>query len=697
MIPNTLPKSLADNPRLDQWIGIQVGRRLRVSTGKVELGQGVLTALAQIAAEELDVSLERVILVSGETVGAPNEHFTAGSMSVEVGGAALRLVCAEVRAALVERAAARLGVDSANLDVEDGNVLENGAPTGLSYWTLADEIDLTRDASGAAPVKRRADYRLVGRSVPRIDLPLKIAEAVFIHDIDLEGMLHARPIHRPWPGARLASVDEARLAKAGGIELVRVGDFLAVTSVSEHAVMTAATLAETAVTWEGGTPLADNSDAPAWLMAQPSVDRVLEGLRPQPAVTGATLTALYSRPFIAHGSIGPCCALARFADGRLTVLTHSQGVYPLRTAICRALDMLPADVEVLHRPGAGCYGHNGADDAAFDAALIATRMPGRWIRVLWTRADELGTGPVGAAMAVKLSTGLAEDGRPVGWTTEIWSPTHAQRPGMGVGVNLLGARAMPGREPEPVVDVPDASGGGAVRNAATAYDLPDQRIIHHFLPEVAVRTSALRCLGAYANVFAIEGFIDECAERAGRDPVEYRLSLLSEPRARAVIEKCAELAGWAEGDQRGIGFARYKNKAAWCACIAEVAVEEEVRVTRVWCAVDGGLIINPDGARNQIEGGIIQGASWTLKEQVRFAGGRISSRSWADYPIFRFSDVPEIEITLIDAINQPPLGMGEVAHGPIAGAIGNAVARTLGMRLRQLPFTRERIVEALLG
>jgi CO/xanthine dehydrogenase Mo-binding subunit len=372
-------------------------------------------------------------------------------------------------------------------------------------------------------------------------------------------------------------------------------------------------------------------------------------------------------------------------------------VYPLRTSICQVLNVQPSNVHIVHRPGAGCYGHNGADDVAFDAALIAQKLPGRWIRVLWSRGDELSASPVGAAMAVKLSAGFGDDGRPEGWTVEIWSPTHAQRPGMANRINLLGARALPGYVAEKLADVPDANGGGAVRNAMALYDLPDQKIIHHFIPELPVRTSALRSLGAYANVFAIEGFIDECAAHLGRDPVAYRLALLPDPRARAVIETCAAMAGWSEGDSRGIGFSRYKNKAAWCACIAEVAVEEEVRLTRVWCAVDGGLIINPDGARNQVEGGIIQGASWALKERVPFADGRIAARGWADYPILRFSEVPEIEIALIDAPGEPALGMGEVAHGPIAAAIGNAMARTLGTRLRQLPLTRERIVTALLG
>jgi nicotinate dehydrogenase subunit B len=704
MIPNALPKSLADNPRLDQWIGFEDGGRVRVATGKVELGQGILTALAQIAAEELDVSMAQLRLISGETPATPNEIFTAGSMSIEGGGAALRLVCAQVRALFLERAAALLGADAASLAMEDGAILQDGAPTGMSYWSLAADIDLSHDATGAAPTKKPSEYRVVGKAVPRVDLAAKIADAAFIHDILPDGVLHARVIRQPWPGARLAGVDEARLNRPrGDIAALRVGEFLAVTSSNEAAVVAATEMAASAFTWEGGTPPPDDAGEPGWLMRQATQDRELKG-EGAPAPQGErTLTALYSRPYIAHASIGPSCALALFADGHLTVYTHSQGVFPLRSSIARALQMDVADISVLHRPGAGCYGHNGADDVAFDAALIATQTPGRFVRVLWSRADELAASPVGAAMAVKLSAGLGADGRPAGWTVEIWSPTHAQRPGMGGGINLLGALALPDQPPHKTMDVPDANGGGGVRNALALYDLPGQRIIHHFIPDCPVRTSALRTLGAYANAFAIEGFIDELAAEAGRDPVAYRLDLLSDVRARAVIEKAAAMAGWSEGDPlgegraKGIGFSRYKNKAAWCACVAEVAVEEEVRLLKVWCAVDGGLIINPDGARNQIEGGIIQGASWTLKEEVRIADGRIATRAWADYPILRFSEVPEIEIALIPQPNEPALGMGEVAHGPVAAAIGNSVARALGMRLRRLPLSRERLMAAMLG
>jgi CO/xanthine dehydrogenase Mo-binding subunit len=700
MIPNTLPKSLVDNPRLDAWVSFEAGGKVRVATGKVELGQGIVTALSQIAAEELDVAPERLRIVSGDTCHSPNEGYTAGSLSVEGSGAAIRLACAEVRHLFVARAAEALGMEPGRITIEDGRFLRDGVDTGFDYWTLAPQVDLSRDATGSAPAKSPASFRIVGTSQPRLDLPEKLFGAPFVHDLAPPGLLHARVLHRPWGGARLASLDEARLRRAakGTFEILRDGDFLAFVAEEEAVAAAAVTAARPLVVWDGGTPVSDEAATSPWLTTRVTSARVVS--------TGAALPpshveATYTRPYTAHGSIGPSCAVALYEDDRLTVWTHSQGVFFLRMSLSGALGLDAERITLVHRQGAGCYGHNGADDAAFDAAFIATRRPGRPVRVLWMREDELGSSPVGAAMVVKVASGLDADRRPLGWTLELWSPPHGQRPGMNDGVNLLGADALPNppRRPEPR-DVPDERGGGASRNAVALYDFP-QQVIHRMVTDTPVRVSSMRGLGAFANVFAIENFMDELAEAAGVDPVAYRLSVMPDPRARAVIEAAAEMAGWepqekGTGCAKGIAFSRYKNRSGYCALVVEAEVEEEVRVTRVWCAVDAGLAVNPDGVVNQVEGGIIQATSWTLKEQVRFEAGRIASDTWDKYPILRFSEVPEVNVRLIGNPNDPPLGVGEVSQGPTAAAIGNAVARALGFRIRDLPLTRERIVAAML-
>jgi CO/xanthine dehydrogenase Mo-binding subunit len=405
---------------------------------------------------------------------------------------------------------------------------------------------------------------------------------------------------------------------------------------------------------------------------------------------------------IAHASVAPSCGLALYRDGRLTVWTHSQGVYPLQAALARMLHLDPATISVRHVQGPGCYGHNGADDAAADAAVIAMRRPGRPVRVRWRRDEEFGFEPVSPAMLVTVAATLDRDERPSDWTTEIWSGRHTSRP--GGGGNLLAAEALPDPPPAPPATESSFPPGAGTRNGEPLYDFAAKRIVHHLVAETPVRTSSLRGLGATLNVFAIESFVDELALQAGADPVAYRLSLLSDPRACAVIEEAARMASWQQGlpagtgRGRGIGFARYKNLAAYAAVVAEVEAEAEVRVLRVWCAADAGLVVNPDGARNQLEGGIVQAASWALKEGVRLDAGGIASRDWEGYPVLRFSEVPEIAVALVDpAADRPALGVGEAAGAPTVAAIGNAVAHALDTRLRDLPFTRERVMAALLG
>ena len=702
MIPNALPKSLVDNPRLDQWLSFESGK-VRLSTGKVELGQGVLTALVQIAAEELDVDFARIRVVSGETPSTPNEGYTAGSASIEVAGSAIRLVSAEVRALFIARAAADLNARPSSVSVRNGSFYVGGSPTGLDYWSLADRVDLGRAATGVAPIKALEHHTIVGKSVQRLDLHSKLTGSAFIHDIVMDGMLHGRMLRQPWKGAHCAHLDQRTIDRfSADVDVVRDGDLIAAVSSSEvRAAACAEALAATA-RWEDGQPVPDHADDVTWLKSLESVERETGNGRRASDRAAGTLKADYWRPYLAHGSIAPSCAIARFDGKRLEVYTHSQGIFMLRASLAKALRMEAERIALFHRQSAGCYGHNGADDVAFDAAWLARKCPGVPVRVQWSRADELAAAPVSSAMAISLDATLDKSGRVSSWNMDVWTGPHGQRPGMSGGVNLLGAEALD--DPPPAVtpvDVPDEMGGGALRNAIALYDVP-QKVVSHFIPHLPVRTSSFRGLGALGNVFAIECFIDELADAAREDPVAYRLSLLRDPRARRVIESAARLAGWAPqpqatGRAKGIAFSRYKNHAAYLAAVAEVSVTEVVALERVWCAVDAGLVINPDGLRNQIEGGIVQAASWVLHEEVRFAEGRISSDSWERYPILRFSEVPEIEIEIVGEPSNPALGAGEVALGPTAAAIGNAVARALGMRIRQLPFSRDRLTRLLLA
>src|SRR6516225_9465475 len=682
---SSLPSVLADNVRLDQWLNFATPGQVEIATGRVELGQGVLTAMAQIAAEELDVDVVRIKVRSGDTDCTPNEGYTAGSQSMQAGGIALRQACAEARKLFLDDAARRLGCAAAELAVQDGRILRNAAATSWDYWALAQSVSLAIPATGTAARKARAHYAIVGRNAARIDLPAKLfGNPTFVHDMTLDGiaggsagelardlardmardlahdLAHARVVRQPNRGATLVSIDEAAVRRAAHepISFVRDENFLAIVGDDETAVDAAAAVAADHATWSGAEPPSALQQEANWLLQRSAIDRVIGAPAADSPRGLQNYEATYTRPHLAHASIAPSCALALYRDGRLSVWTHCQGVYPLRAALARMLKLDPTAISVRHVQGPGCYGHNGADDAAADAAVIALRMPGRPIRVRWRRQEEFAFEPVSPAMVVKVRATLDAGGHLADWTTEIWSGTHQGRP--GGGANLLAGEALPNPPaPPPPTDVPEAAGGGATRNGEPLYDIAAKRIIHHLVPETPRRTSALRSLGAMPNIFALESFIDELAERAQQDPIAYRLARLSDPRARRVIERSAAMANWSESERdanrghanrgKGVGFAQYKNRAAYAAVIVELEVDESIRLLRAWCAADAGLVVNPDAVINQLEGGIIQSASCVLKEQVQFDTTSARPIHWETYPVLRFSEVPEIAIELVES------------------------------------------------
>jgi CO/xanthine dehydrogenase Mo-binding subunit len=698
------PDDLGKNKRLALWVDFSRAGIVRVSSGKVDLGQGISTAMAQIAAAELDVDLAAIVMQPSDTALSPDEGYTAGSQSIQHGGKALRLACAEVRLLFLEAAATALACPLDTLDIESGAVTRDGQPTGHTYWTLAPLVDLNQPATGRATPRAAGHRGVLGESVTQLDLRAKLAgQAVFIEDLRFDGMLHARVLRQPGRHATLASVDEPRLLRLikAPIELFRHDNFLAVLSPDEFAAETAASRVGEAVRWDNVEPRSPQQSDARWLLQQPAFDE-RTGAPPAGDTSAERHTATYSRGYLAHAAMAPSCALARYADGKLEVWTHSQGVFPLRAALARTFSLAEDAITVRHVQGPGCYGHNGADDAAGDAAFIALHHPGPVIRVQWRRDDEFAFEPFGPAMVVTIDTRL-EGGLPVDWTTEIWSASHAGRPGHKA--NLLVAEAIadgpPPRTPEAIAQQAFAS---ATRNGTPLYDIPQRRVACHIIPETPVRTSSLRGLGSVPTLFAIESTIDELATLAGQDPVAYRLALLRDPRARAVIERVAAMAAWDPAAEpgtasgRGIAFSRYKNEAAYAAIVAEVEVDEAVHVRRIWCASDAGFVINPDGAINQLEGGIIQATSWTLNEQVQLGEAGVTTLDWDSYPILRFSELPSVTVELVNHTGTAPsLGVGEATSGATVAAIGNAVTHALGLRIRDLPMTRERIIDTIMN
>src|SRR6266699_2651528 len=692
--------SLERNPGLSRGRRVQRDGTISIYSGKVEIGQGILTALAQIAAEELEVALERIRMVPADTSVSPDEGVTSGSLSFQDSGAALRRACAQARALLLERAATRLNVPAGDLWVEDGAIRAAGRST--SFWECADDALFDCEIDETATLRSPRDYRVVGKPAPRRDLPDKIAgRPRFIQDMAFPGMLYGRIVRPSHNFAGLISLDDSKVKSMPGLAaIVRDGGFVGVLAEREDVAISAQRALRLAASWREVDP--PPRDVHAWLKEHASEHRVISQKEDVEAKSRAAkvLEASFTKPYISHASIGPSCAVAQMDNGKLVVWSHSQGIFNLRRDLALALGMREDAIVVRHTEGAGCYGHNGADDAALDAALLARAAGGRPVQVQWMRDDEFAWAPCGPAMALSLRAALDAHGDIVEWEHELWSNGHSSRPGRADNPALLAAwhLSKPYERPS-AINMP-LPAGAADRNAIPIYDFPNQRVVNHYVREMPVRTSALRSLGAYANVFAIESFMDELAQAAGIDPITFRQRHLKDPRGRAVIDAAARRAEWsrwkpAEGRGHGIGFAKYKNLGAYCAAVAEVEVGHDVRVDRLILAVDVGLVINPDGVVNQIEGGAIQSTSWTLKEQVKLGARGIVSLGWEDYPILKFSEVPVVEVELLDQPELPAAGAGEAAQGPTAAAIANAVAHALGLRVRDLPLTHERIAAAI--
>ena len=697
------PGSLATSPYLDAWIRIDTDG-ITAFTGKAELGQGFKTAFQQIAAEELDVPFEAIKVVTADTGRTANEGYTAGSHSMQDSGTAILNAAAQVRSLLIAEAARRLDLPAENLRTENGSVVAlDGQRLGYGDLVAGDMLHV--QAQVKSNLKDPATYKVMGQPVPRVDIPAKVTGgAAYVQDMRLPGMLHARLVRPPSYGAQLTECDTASVEKLPGVvKVIRNGNFLAVVAQKEFQAIKAMRALSAATKWNEKSGLPNQNDLRRVVTSLPSQDSVIFEVNGPTATGQRTLGATYTRPYQSHGSIGPSCAVAQLNNDVMTVWTHTQGVYPDRQGVAEMLRVPQAKVRLIHVEGSGCYGHNGADDAAADAALIARELPGIPVRVQWMREQEHGWEPYGPAMVTKLKASLDDSGAIASWNFEVWSNTHSMRPGGGGCMLAAQHMANPLAIPEPK-PLPLPEGGGD-RNAIPIYKFPNAHVVHHFIPSMPLRISAMRGLGAYHNVFSIESFMTELAELAGADPVEFRLRHLDDPRARDVVEKAAKEFGWQKGQRapqdRGYGFAfaRYKNLAAYCAIATEVEVNRETgrpRLVRAVAAVDSGQVVNPDGIINQVEGAILQSMSWTLYEAVTFDDVRITSIDWQTYPILRFDAVPDkVDVHIINRPGMPFLGSGETGQGPAGASVANAVANATGKRLRNLPLTRKKIRDAI--
>ncbi len=699
--------SLKAHPNIGQWLATEDGKLL-VKSGKVDIGQRISTALLQIAHEELTLPYDSIALAPVRTGPSPDEGMTSGSNSLEQSGHAVRCASATLRRLLLEHAAARHGGAPEDWTLSDGALTRPGQNRPLDVLALLGEIDLDQPADPEAVTL--GDRDALPAPPMRGMEELVTGRYRFVHDIELPDMWHARVVRPPHALATLATIPEDRVARLEerGMQLIRDGSFMAVAGPDEWAVQRTATGLATACEWDTGEGLpeddvferltTDNATRLPVVDSTPVKDGEI------PPAPQADVTARYERPFTLHGALAPSAALAVWQDDSLDIQTHSQGIYPLRGAIAESLGLEPKQVTLTHLPGSGCYGHNGADDAAFEAALVARALPGTPILLKWTRDDEHAWEPVGTAMAVDLAAKLGEDGRISAWSAEAISGTHRGRPRSGPNkagpakllANRFRAEPIPPQVPGPNMN----RHGGMHRNLDPVYDFAEKRLVKNLITDMPLRTSALRCLGAVTNVFGIESFLDELAWDRAEDPIALRRAMLSDDRAIAVLDRLEDhlstLPAPAEGEGRGIAYAQYKNEMTRVGVCVDIAVTDlaEIRLKRAVLVADAGRIVDRDGLTAQIEGGFVQGASWALHEQVAWDRDGIATRDWESYPVLRFDNIPEIEVILIDRPTQPPRGAGEAAPGPTVAAIANGLHAATGLRLRRLPLTPEAILQA---
>lgn len=707
-----LPVSLKASPYVSNWINIGAtdDGHIEIFSGKVELGQGILTAIAQIAADELRVPLSQIKMVGARTGRSPDESMTSNSLSIQHSGMSVRAVCRQVRHMFAQAVEEKHHLKDHTVVARRGGFYAGDQYYG-SYQNLSPLVDLNvrvapQDTSGS---DSSTDV-LVGKDQISFGMAEKAGGRYgFIHNMPMQGGLHASMLRPPSINARLRSLDTSSLDMNGIFKIVRDGSLVGVLAEKEHiAQHTVVQLAAMAV-WEEFESLPEQGQLGAWLRSRPCATTVQTKKVPDQAVSGGiakTYAADYLKPFIKHASIGPSCAYARYDENKkMQVWTHSQGIYNLRADLALAFSMEPDDVVVAHVPGSGCYGHNGADDAAFDAAWMSRHAEGRLVRVQWSRADELCWSPQGPAMSIHLEADVDASGAILDWRHTVWGPGHSLRPGRAATPAVLGTWYL--ENPSPVlsaINAPVAVGGGTERNIEPLYAINCSALTCHRVVDMPIRTSSLRCLGAFANVFAIESLIDDIATDHGIDPIDYRIGMLTDERAIEALAVVRKISGWNERQAAredgattgfGIGFARYKNKSTYCAVVAEVEVTHEVKVKQLFIAVDVGEVINPLGVIQQIEGGAIQATSWATIEAARFSSKGLIDDDWEKYPIIRFSQVPRIQVKIIPRPTQPPLGCGEAALAPTAAAIGNAVRNALGVRVRNLPLNFQEISRAI--
>jgi len=708
-VPAAKAKS-TDATRVDAYLVLEGDGTLTLYTGKVNLGTGNTTALAQMAAEELEFPIDRVRVVQGDTALTVDQGATIGSLSISNAGIQLRQAAATAAAAIRDVAARAYRIAPADVRLENGLAFRSATDKqGMPYHRLLAAHPLALNLDPKAPLKAPGRYKLVGQPVKRDDVRAKVfAEFTFMHDVKVDGMVHARVIHPDAYGAQLQNVDDTHAKQVPGfLRTVRVGNLLAVIARDEWAAIRSARALQ--VTWSAWSGLPEQAKLYDVVRALPLHDqgKVLErghaDTEIDKAGNGRAIRATYAWPFQTHGSIGPSCAIGDYRNGKLTVWSATQSPHLTRDQIAKLLKMDKADVRLIYVEGAGCYGRNGHEDAAAEAALLSKAI-GQPVRVQWMRDDEHGWDPKGPPVICDVAGALDDQGRIRAWQYTSWVPYRASG---SVDVPLLAGELT--RSPT-LADLPD-NPGGMEFNMVAPYAIPNVSVTANRIARAPLRPAWLRGPGRLQHTYANESFMDELAVAAHADPIEFRRRHLSEPRILAVLDAVEKRSGWVRrplfstrptaniARGRGVACVRYEPNNAYVAAVIEVEVNRTtgvIQVGKVTVAHDCGLVVNPDGVRNQVEGEVVQTISRTLFEQVNFSQSAVTSVDWLTYRLLKFPELPsQVDVVLLDRPDQPPVGAGEPACAVIPSAIASAVYDAVGVRPRTLPFNPASILALL--
>jgi nicotinate dehydrogenase subunit B len=690
--------------QVDTFLAIDGRGMVTIYSGKVELGTGVRTALTQIAADELDVPIANIEIIQGDTALTPDQGPTYGSLSIQNGGVQIRQAAATARSAILEEAARRLGVDKRELTVTNGVVAAKLGGDTVTYADLVGGKQFALKIDAAAPTKDPKDFKLVGQPIARLDIPGKLTgQFTYMQDFRVPGMLHGRVIRPPAIGATLESVDESSIKHIPGIvKVVSEANFLGIVALEEWSAVRAAR--ELVATWSKAETLPDQKKlwdhVRATKIVKDDVTSNVGDTTAALAAPGKKLSATYDFAIHTHGSIGPSCAITEFRDGKLISWSSSQATHNLRKQLAQMFSMPLEDVRCIFVDGSGCYGRNGHEDAAADSAMLAKAV-GKPVRVQWSRADEHGWDPKGPPTLIDLRASIDPSGSVSAWESEFFIPQGA------AGNVALVAATLADLPVEHIL-----SPGGILNDSAIGYKFPNVRTTCHRLESTPFRPSWIRAPGRMQNTFANECFIDEIAAELKVDPLAFRVQNTdpADKRGLEVLDRLAMLAKWEKRASprrdensnvvkgRGCSYVKYELVRTYVGTVAEVEVNRasgDIRVIRFYVVHDCGQVINPSGVKAQIEGCVVQTVSRTLKEELTFDRGMVTSLDWASYPILTFPELPEIEIALIDRPTEKPWGAGEPTAALVASSISNAVFDATGVRLRSVPFKRGKVKAAL--